>query len=106
VIVVHGHAINQFGLMDVTNSTEVILILQHDLEIIEGDAVLFNEFTVLDVLMNFISRGVGRTSAGNVVFMNRTTLLFVAFTAMFTSTNPFRGWPDFVDHHVVVFYPE
>tara|TARA_B110000285_G_scaffold148501_1_gene165723 strand:+ start:299 stop:619 length:321 start_codon:yes stop_codon:yes gene_type:complete len=106
VIVVHGHAIDQFGLMDVTNSTEVILILQHDLEIIEGDAVLFNEFTVLDVLMNFISRGVGRTSAGNIIFLNGTTLLFVDSPAVLASTNPFRGWPDFVDHHVVVFYPE
>ena len=103
---VHGHAVDELRLVYPADRALVVLIFEHRFKVLEGDAVLENEFAVLDVLMNFVSRGKGRALTGHVIFLNGTTLLLVCSTAVFTSTDPLRGLSKGKDNNVIVLLPE
>lgn len=103
---VHGHAVDELCLVYPADRTLVVLISEHRFKVLEGDAVFENEFAVLDVLINLISRGKGGALTGHVVLLNRTALLFVDSSAVLASTDPF-GWLARRDNYnVIVLFPE
>jgi len=106
VIVVYCHAVDELRLVYPADRALVVLIFEHRFKVLEGDAVLENEFAVLDVLMDFVSRGKGGALTGHVIFLNRTALLLVCSPAVFTSTDPLRGLSEGKDNNVIVLFPE
>lgn len=106
VIVVYCHAVDEFGLMYPADRAFKVLLFEHRLKVLEGNAVLENEFAVLDVLINFVSRGKGGAFTGHVVFLNRAALLFVNSPAMFASTDPLGGLARRYNYNVIVLFPD
>ena len=67
---VYCHAVDELRLVYPADRALVVLIFEHRFKVLEGDAVLENEFAVLDVLINLISRGKGGALTSHVVLLN------------------------------------